>query len=246
MDDKSKKQLMQDKINMKMSLLQDTKKLARDREAAMRQQVKMKKEKVRQLERRVAIDSGGTPGREYQKGSFRLYNALMKDLRRDAKGAEQELQAILKENELNIKILEQEIKQLRTEKTLFGGLMKRELVKIAAIATELEILGDIESADQLTKIMKKLAHCGFCEEDEQDEAAIPARKSAPRSAAYILIRHSDVSDSAMLYFGKENGSGDLVAFGKPLSGEYYSSREAEAAAGKLAQNYGLNWDYSVN
>lgn len=237
---------MQEKINMKTSLLQDTKKLARDRESAMRQQVKMKKEKIRQLERRVAIDSGGTPGREYQKGSFRLYNALMKDLRRDAKGAEQELQAVLKENELNIKILEQEIKQLRAEKTLFGGTMKRELVKIAAIATALEGLGDVESADQLTKIMKKLAHCGMCGEEDEDEASMPIRQTRPRTATHILVRHNDEVDTARLFFGKENGSGELMAFGKPLSGEYNGFREAEAAANKLATQYGLEWDYSVN
>lgn len=158
MDNKSKKQIIQEKINLKSSMLQDIKKACRAREAAMRQQVKMKNEKIRQAERRMAIDAGGTPGREYQKGSFRLYNTLINDAKREAKAAEQELQAVLKENELNIRIIEEEIKQLRAEKTIYsGGNMKSQMIKLSEIADSFEQSGNIEAGAILTETMRKIS-----------------------------------------------------------------------------------------
>ena len=164
MSDKTKRQLIQEQISLRTKLLQDTKKFAKERENSLQQQVKMKREKIRQLERRVAIDSGGTPGREYQKGSFRLYNALTKDARRDAEAAEKELVAVKKENELNIKILEEEIKQLRAEKQIYAGtgiIMKENLVKLSNLAKDFEDDGNIDAGEILTLAMKKIAEYSY-------------------------------------------------------------------------------------
>lgn len=154
----SNKKIIQEKINMKSSLLQDLKKAARARESSLREQVKMKKEKIRQIERRVAIDAGGTAGREYQKGSFRLYNTLINDAKREAKATEQELQVVVRENELNIRILEEEIKQLRAEKTIYsGGNMKSQMIKLSQIADSFEQSGNVEAGAIITETMQKIS-----------------------------------------------------------------------------------------
>jgi hypothetical protein len=170
MESMTKKQLIQEKINLKTKLLQDIKRAAKERENSLKQQVKMKNEKVRQLERRISIDIGNSPGREYQKGSFRLYNAMMKDARRDARATEQELKIITKENDINIKILEEEINQLRSEKIILGEKnMNNELIKLSNMANLFEESGNIKAGTIITQAMKKIAELeddyGFIEED---------------------------------------------------------------------------------
>lgn len=106
------KQMLKDQIRTKKTLLTERKRAFEAKIDAIEQQLKMKKEILRQHKRRLAMDPGADPAREDQKNEFKLYNRLRRDTEKEIKGLEKEIEATKKEKQASVKALESEIKAL--------------------------------------------------------------------------------------------------------------------------------------
>lgn len=150
-----KKQYISERISNLKSSLSERKRLSRDRQRAMEEQLKAKKQLERQYSRRSAMDPGNAAPKEEQKYQFRLWSARLREIQQEIRSLEREIEIKKKEDDLEVRILENELQQSQAELRIYAEQDIRDsLVKLASIVIDEKNIGNIDLSDQLSRNIK--------------------------------------------------------------------------------------------
>lgn len=150
-----KRKHISEQISILKNALRERKKLSRERQRAMEEQLRAKKQLERQYSRRSAMDPGGSAPKAEQQYEFRLWSARLSEMRQEIRNLEREIDIKKREDELEIRVMEQEIEQMQAELRIYAQKdLQQTFLKLAHIAVDAQESGDIALYHSLKKSIK--------------------------------------------------------------------------------------------
>jgi hypothetical protein len=150
-----KRKHISEQISILKNALRERKKLSRERQRAMEEQLRAKKQLERQYSRRSAMDPGNSAPKSQQQYEFRLWSARLSEMRQEIRALEKEIDIKKREDELEIRVLEQEIDQAQAELRIYAQQdLQQSFIRLAHVAVEARESGDFHLSSKLQKSIK--------------------------------------------------------------------------------------------